>query len=228
MRINKFVASSGICSRRKADELILKGKIKINGKVINELGIDVKESDRVEYNNRVLSINEEKIYLMLNKPIGYITTVKEQFDRKCVMDLIHESIRVFRIGRLDKDTEGMLLLTNDGDFTNKLTHPSHEIQKKYVVYTDTIIKNEMLEKLKNGVDIGGNITKKAEVKLLDKNNIEITISEGKNRQIRKMCENTNIHLISLKRVSIGSLTLDGLKIGQYKRLNKKELDKIFE
>lgn len=227
MRLNKFIASSGICSRRKADELIIAGKIKINGKVVNELGIDVSENDKIEYNNEVLSVTEEKIYLMLNKPVGYITTAKEQFDRKCVMDLIHEKTRVFPIGRLDKDTEGMLLLTNDGELTNKLTHPSHEVRKKYIVNTDTVIKKEMIEKLKNGVDIGGYITKKADVKLLDKNNIEIIISEGKNRQIRKMCENNNIHLISLKRVAIGSLTLGDLKLGQYKKLNKKELEKIF-
>ena len=228
MRLNKFIASSGICSRRKADELIEDGKIRINGKIVTVLGIDVKENDKVEYNNKVININEEKIYLMLNKPKGYITTAKEQFDRKCVMDLIHESIRVFPIGRLDKDTEGLLLLTNDGELTNKLTHPSHEIRKKYIVYTDTIVKKEQLETLRNGVDIGGYITKKAYVKMLDKNNIEIIISEGKNRQIRKMCENTNIHLISLKRVAIGNLTLDGLEVGKYRKLDKKDLEKVFE
>ena len=228
MRLNKFIASSGICSRRKADELIEDGKIRINGKIVTVLGIDVKENDKVEYNNKTININEEKVYLMLNKPVGFITTVKEQFDRKCVMDLIHEKTRVFPIGRLDKDTEGLLLLTNDGELTNKLTHPSHEIRKKYIVYTDTNVKNEQLEMLRNGVDIGGYITKKAEVKMLDKNNIEIIILEGKNRQVRKMCENTNIHLISLKRVAIGNLTLDGLEVGKYKKLTSKDLEKIFK
>jgi len=227
MRLNKFIAISGVCSRRNADKLIKNGKIKVNGKIINTLGLDVQETDIIEYDNRVLSLNEKKIYIMLNKPKGYITTAKEQFNRKCVMDLINEDVRVFPIGRLDKDTEGLLLLTNDGDFTNKLTHPSHKIKKTYIVYTDTLIKNEILYKLRNGVDIGGYITKEAEVNLLDKNTLEITISEGKNRQVRKMCENTGINLISLKRVSIGGLKLDNLKLGKYKVLNDRDINKIF-
>ena len=227
MRLNKFIAASGVCSRRRADELIKNGKIKVNGKIINTLGLDVKETDIIEYDNRILSLNEKKIYIMLNKPKGYITTAKEQFNRKCVMDLINEDIRVFPIGRLDKDTEGLLLLTNDGEFTNKLTHPSHKIKKTYIVHTDTLIKNEMLDKLRNGVDIGGYITKEAGVNLLDKYTLEITISEGKNRQVRKMCENTGINLISLKRVSIGDLKLDNLKLGKYKVLDDSDINKIF-
>lgn len=228
MRLNKFIASSGICSRRKADELILNSKIKINGNVVTELGMDVKESDIVEYDGQVLKLQEEKVYLMLNKPTGYITTSIEQFGRKCVLDLIHENVRVFPIGRLDMDTHGMLLLTNDGEFANKLMHPKNEIKKTYIVTVNEEVSDDKLKRLSEGVDIGDYITKPAEAQMIDKNHLKIIISEGKNRQVRKMCKAVNINLIALKRESIGKLTLGSLKLGKYKRLTSEDINKIFK
>lgn len=228
MRLNKFIASSGICSRRKADELILNSKIKINGKIITELGINVEEKDIVEFEGKVLKLQQEKVYLMLNKPTGYITTSIEQFGRKCVLDLIEEDLRVYPIGRLDMDTEGMLLLTNDGDFANKLMHPKNKIKKSYIVTVDKEVELNKLEKLRNGVDIGDYITKPAEAQMLDKNHLKIVISEGKNRQVRKMCSAVGINLISLKRESIGNLKLGNLKLGKYRKLTDEEINKIFK
>lgn len=227
IRLNKYIASSGVCSRRKADELIESGKVKINGIVTTKMGEQVDETkDIVEVANKKISLKEEKIYIMLNKPKGYVTTNSEQFNRPSTKDLIKEKIRVFPIGRLDMNTEGLLILTNDGEFSNRLMHPSNKIEKKYIITLRTSVSDEQIKMLENGVDIGGYVTKPAKIKRLLPLELEIIISEGKNRQIRKMCEVVGANLKNLKRVQIGNLKLGDLKLGKYRFLTKEEIDNI--
>ena len=227
-RLNKYIASCGICSRRKADELIEQGKVTINDAVITNLGEKVQEGDIVKVNNKEISKEEKKVYIILNKPKGYVTTNSDQFHRKSVIDLIHEDVRVYPIGRLDMYTEGLLLLTNDGEFSNKMMHPRNKIEKTYIVTTNTKVTEKQLENLRNGVDIGDYITKPARVNLLkiekekNRSRIEITIHEGKNRQVRKMCEAAGINLLNLKRVQIGNIKLENLQSGKYRYLTEEE------
>lgn len=227
MRINKFIAACGICSRRKAEEYILQGRVKVNGIVISDLYILVNEKvDKICIDNKLVKLEDKKIYLMLNKPKGYITTNSEQFDRKSTLDLIHESERVFPVGRLDMDTEGLLLYTNDGEFANMLIHPRNKIEKRYIVDVNKIVTEQMIKKLENGVDIGGYITMPAKIKKNSDKQIELIICEGKNRQVRKMCEAVSLKVINLKRVQIGQILLGNLKIGKYRSLTKEEIESI--
>ena len=168
MRLQKYLASCGVASRRKCEELILEGKVEVNGNVVTELGTKINpEKDEVKYNGNVVKLEEEKIYILLNKPIGYVTTAKEQFGRDMVLDLVKVNKRIVPVGRLDMYTSGALILTNDGEFVNKLTHPSHEIDKTYNVTLRGIVTKEDIEKLKNGVEIDdGYITKPAKAKIL--------------------------------------------------------------
>ncbi len=220
VRLNKFIAESGYCSRRKADELIKNKKVYVNDVCILELGTKIDtENDKVVIDGNILKKPQENIYLMLNKPKGYITTNKEQFSRKATIDLIKEEQRVFPIGRLDKDTEGLLLFTNDGDFANLMMHPSHLIEKTYIVETDSDITKEKIYKLKNGVDIGGYITREAKVRKISKNRLEIVISEGKNRQVRRMCQAVDINVINLKRIKYGNIELGNLKLRRLQIFN---------
>lgn len=233
IRLQKYLAECGVASRRKCEELILKGVVKVNGVTIKELGTKINpEKDLVEYNKKIVKRNEEKIYILLNKPIGYVTTVKDQFGRDTVMDLIKINKRIVPVGRLDMYTSGALILTNDGEFVNKITHPKHEISKTYNVtlkgkITDTEIKN-----LREGIDIGGYITKKAKVKILkideEKNisRLEITIHEGKNRQIRKMCEAIGKKVLALHRSKIGNVNVRNLQIGKWRYLTNKEKEEL--
>lgn len=220
MRINKYISASGICSRRAAELLITQGRVMLNGKIINELGIDVLDSDEVKVDGKVILPKDKNIYLVMNKPKGYITTLKDQFGRSCIMDLIKNEQRVYPVGRLDMDTEGIIILTNDGEFSNKVIHPRNKITKTYVVKIKQQLSKEQLEALAEGVDIGGYITKPAKVRLLNKDELEIKISEGKNRQIRRMCEAVSIIVYSLKRTAIGELTLDGIQSGKYIKMEK--------
>lgn len=227
IRLNKYIATSGVCSRRNADELIASGKVKVNGIVIKEMGMQVDEiKDIVYVNNKKISVKEEKVYIMLNKPKGYVTTNNDQFDRPSTKDLIKEKIRVFPIGRLDMNTEGLLLLTNDGDFANKLMHPSNKVEKTYIVTLRKPITDEQIKKLQDGVDIGDYITRPAKVKRITPLELEIKISEGKNRQIRRMCESVNADLKNLKRIQIGNLKLGDLKLGKYRLLSLDEISNI--
>lgn len=228
MRINKYIANAGVCSRRSADEIILQGRVKVNGQVITELGTRVKIGDKIEIDEKRISLEEKKVYIMLNKPKGYVTTSKEQFNRPSVLDLINVNERVFPVGRLDMDTEGLLLLTNDGDFANKIIHPTKHVSKRYEVKLSEKISSENIDKLKQGVDIGGYVTKPAIVEKLGDKKIIITIYEGKNRQVRKMCESVGNKVISLKRIAIGNLSLGSLKLGTYKLLNNEEKNQIFK
>ncbi len=221
-RLNKYIASCGICSRRKADELIEQGKVTINDAVITNLGEKVQEGDIVKVNNKEISKEEKKVYIILNKPKGYVTTNSDQFHRKSVIDLIHEDVRVYPIGRLDMYTEGLLLLTNDGEFSNKMMHPRNKIEKTYIVTTNTKVTEKQLENLRNGVDIGDYITRPAKAKMISENKLQIIISEGKNRQVRRMCEAAGINLLNLKRVQIGNIKLENLQSGKYRYLTEEE------
>lgn len=195
IRLQKFLAEAGIASRRKSEALIVQGKIKVNGKIVTELGIKVNlEKDKIEYNEKEVKIKNKNVYILLNKPIGYVTTVKDQFARDSVLDLVKVKERLVPVGRLDMYTSGALILTNDGDFVYKVTHPKHEIEKTYTVTIKGIVKSEEVEKLKKGVLIDDYKTKPAKVKILktdeekNQSRLEIIIHEGKNRQVRKMCE----------------------------------------
>lgn len=229
-RLQKYMASCGIASRRKCEELILLGKVKVNGNVIEELGFKVNPlKDIVEYDGRVITKEERKVYIMLNKPEDVITSVKDEKDRKTVIDIVKVNERIFPIGRLDYDSSGLILLTNDGELYNKIIHPRVELDKKYVAVVKGEVSLDDKEKFESGIDIGGYITAPAKLKMLeyshrkDLSTIEVCIHEGKNRQIRKMCSAINHEVISLKRVSIGNIRLGQLKKGEYRYLNDEEM-----
>ena len=233
IRLQKYLAEAGIASRRKCEEYITDGRIKVNGKIINELGTKVNpEKDEIYFDDKKIENKEELVYILLNKPIGYVTTAKDQFNRDTVMNLIKIKERVVPVGRLDMYTSGALLLSNDGNFVYKITHPKHEINKTYTVTLKGIVTKEDVEKLEKGVDIGGYITKPAKVKILktdiEKNisRLEITIHEGKNRQVRKMCEAIGKKVQALHRTKIGNISVKTLKIGQWRYLTKKEIEEL--
>lgn len=229
IRLNKYIASSGVCSRRKADELIEAKKVKVNGNIVEDFGMQVDEKkDVVIVDGKRIRLENKKIYLMLNKPVGYVTTNDEQLGRKCTNDLIHENERVFPIGRLDMDSEGLLLFTNDGEFSNSLMHPSKKVEKVYIAKLNRKINDEKIEILKNGVDIGDYVTKPAKVQRIASNVVKITISEGKNRQVRRMCDAVGLKVIKLQRVQIGNLELGTLPVGKYRHLTKQEVRSIIK
>lgn len=233
IRLQKYIAKSGVASRRKAEELILEGKIQVNGKTITELGIKVNpEKDIVTYNGKKLKTEEEFVYILLNKPIGYVTTVKDEFGRDSVLDLVKIKEHLVPVGRLDMYTSGALILTNDGDFVYKVTHPKHEIEKTYTVTIKGIVKNEEVEMLRKGVKIEDYTTKPAKVKILktdeEKNisRLEITIHEGKNRQVRKMCETIGHKVLALHRSKIAGIGVKDIPLGKWRFMKEKEIRKI--
>lgn len=233
IRLQKYMAEAGIASRRKAEELILEGKVKVNGKTVNELGIKiVPNKDIVEYNGKKVALEKEYVYILLNKPIGYVTTVKDQFNRDSILDLVKTNKRIVPVGRLDMYTSGAIILTNDGDFVYKVTHPKHEIEKTYTVTIRGIVENNEVEELKKGVKIEDYITKPAKVKILktdeEKNisRLEITIHEGKNRQVRKMCEAIGHKVLALHRSKIAGIGVKDLELGKWRYLTKNEVRKI--
>ena len=233
IRLQKYLAEAGIASIRKSEEYITAGRVKVNGKIINELGTKVSpEKDEIYFDDKKIENKEELVYILLNKPIGYVTTAKDQFNRDTVMNLIKIKERVVPVGRLDMYTSGALLLSNDGNFVYKITHPKHEINKTYTVTLKGIVTKEDVEKLEKGVDIGGYTTKPAKVKILktdiEKNisRLEITIHEGKNRQVRKMCEAIGKKVQALHRTKIGNISVKTLKIGQWRYLTKKEIQEL--
>lgn len=237
-RLQKFLANQGICSRRKAEEEILQGKVKVNGQVVTELGTKIdSEKDEICYEDKPVSNQVEKVYILLNKPIGYVTTVKDQFNRPTVMELLKEHGKLIKtavvpVGRLDMYTSGALILSNDGDFVYKVTHPKHEITKTYQVTVKGSITETEVEQLKQGVDIGEYVTKPAQVRIMkidvEKNisRLEITIHEGKNRQVRRMCEAVGRKVLALHRSKIGNLNVKDLKLGQWRYLKKQEVDNL--
>ena len=233
IRLQKYMAISGIASRRKCEEYILQGKVKINGEIITELGTKVIPSkDKIEFDGRTLEIQEKNIYILLNKPIGYVTTTKDQFGRDDVLDLVKTKERIVPVGRLDMYTSGALILTNDGDFVYKVTHPKHEINKTYTVTLKGIITKEEVLKLQKGVDIGDYITKPAKVKILKTDEekqisrLEIVIHEGKNRQVRRMCEAVGRKVLALHRTKIGEISVKDIELGKWRYLKKEEINKL--
>ncbi|MBO5397626.1 MAG: rRNA pseudouridine synthase [Clostridia bacterium] len=236
MRLQKFLSSAGIASRRKCEELILEGKVLVNGKIVTELGTKVNpDTDEVIYNRTKVELPEEKhVYILLNKPIGYVTTANDQFGRDTVLDLVKKvNKRIVPVGRLDMFTSGALILTDDGDFIYKVTHPKHEITKTYTVTVRGIVEESEVQKLREGVIIDEDYTTKpAEAKIIkidkekNQSRMEIKIHEGKNRQIRKMCEAIGRKVLALHRTKIGNIGVKDLKIGTWRYLNDKEVKSI--
>ncbi len=231
-RLQKFLAEAGVASRRKAEELIAAGKVKVNGKTVTELGTKIDPGkDEVTYLDKKISKKETKmIYIMLHKPEGYVTTAKEQFGRPAVMDLVKGvNERIFPVGRLDYDTSGLLLLTNDGDLTYKLTHPKHDVDKTYLAKLYGVPDEGALQKFRRGVFIDGKRTKPAKIQIIDRERdgrfctAEIIIHEGRNRQVRKMCEAIKHPVAQLKRVATGELRLGDLPKGKFRHLTEKEI-----
>ena len=231
VRLQKFLANSGVASRRKCEELILEGKVSVNGKVVNELGTKINPSvDKVECCGKLIHSSEKKVYILLNKPIGYVTTAKDQFDRDSVLDLVKVKERIVPVGRLDMYTSGALILTNDGDFVYKVTHPKHEIDKTYIAMVKGELTQDEIQNFKSGLYIEDYKTAPAKLRVLyyDKNKdiskLEIKIHEGKNRQVRKMCKAINHPVLRLKRVAMGKITLNDCKVGEYRHLTEAEVN----
>ena len=237
IRLQKYMAECGVASRRKCEELISQGKVKVNGKIVTELGTKINPNkDEVVFNGKNLKHeDDEKVYILLNKPIGYVTTVKDQFSRDTVLDLIKTNKRVVPVGRLDMYTSGAIILTNDGEFVYKVTHPKHEIDKTYNVTVKGIVTKEDIENLQKGVVIDENYTtKEANARILkidkekDISRIEIKIHEGKNRQVRKMCEAVGRKVLALHRSKIGKIGVKDLELGKWRFLQKREVQELLK
>ena len=231
-RLQKVIAASGVTSRRKAEELITAGKVKVNGEVVTELGTKVTDKDRIEVDNVLIS-KEVKEYYLLNKPRGVVTTTKDDKDRKTVVDLIPTNARIYPVGRLDYDTTGVLLLTNDGDFANILMHPASEVEKVYMAKLKGIIKGEHINALKDGIKLDDQIVKPSRVKLKKvdtKTNtcmVQITIHEGKNHQVKRMFEAVGFEVLKLKREREAFFDLKDLQSGEFRKLTPKEVAKVY-
>lgn len=231
MRINKFIAQSGYCSRRKADELIKNSKVCVNGTILLDLSYQVNDGDIVEVEGKKIRKKEEKVYIAINKPVGYTSTVKDKFADKKVVDLIKFNTRVYPVGRLDKDSHGLLILTNDGDLTYELTHPKFEHKKVYEVLVKGKPTKNKIQELKNGIILDGYKLKKSNIEFIahvkDNTKYMVTIYEGRNRQIRRMFDYINHPVLDLKRLQIGNYKMDdNLKSGEYVLLKSKDLDLI--
>lgn len=231
-RLQKIIANSGICSRRKAEELITNGKVLVNGEVITELGTKVSEKDEIVVNGKMIA-KEEHVYFLLNKPRGVITAASDDKDRKTVVDLIATNKRIYPVGRLDYDTTGALILTNDGQFANLMMHPKNEIDKVYLAKVQGIASGDHVKQLESGVKIDDVIVKGTRVKIkkIDKvkkeSFIEITIHEGKNHQVKKMLDSVDLHVIKLTREKIAFLNVNSLRSGEYRKLNNKEVHQLY-
>lgn len=235
IRLQKFLANQGICSRRKAEEYILQGLVKINGKVVTELGKKINPNkDEVIFKGNRITKMDKKVYILLNKPIGYVTTTRDQFNRDTVLDLIDVKEKILPVGRLDMYTSGALILTNDGEFIYRVTHPKYEIEKTYNVTLKGIITKEEVKKLEEGVVIEDYISSKAKVKILktdkerDISRIEITIHEGKNREVRKMCSSIGRKVLALHRSRIENIDVKNMKIGEWRYLSSKEVSNLLK
>jgi len=229
VRLNKYISNSGYTSRRKADDLIFSGRVKVNNKVEKNPGYRVNpDNDEVIVEGNSISSKEKLVYIALNKPENIISSADDQFDRKTVVDLVDIKERIYPVGRLDYDSQGLIILTNDGDLTYKLTHPKHEIFKKYYVKVNKYVSDKEINLLTRGVIIDGYKTNKSHIDIINRKNREtdlyIMIDEGRNRQIRKMFEEIEADVKILKRVSIGDLFLGNLKEGNWRYLTKKEVN----
>lgn len=233
-RLQKFIAQCGIASRRAAEQLIAAGRIRVNGKIINRQGVTVDiKMDIVEFDNKIIKPNTKKIYIILNKPNGFITSVKDDRNRRTVMQLIEQiSERIFPVGRLDYNTEGLLLMTNDGDLTQKLLHPKFKIEKTYVATIDGKLRSDALGKLRRGIKLEDGMTAPARVNIIsydkrtDRSKVCLIIHEGRNRQIRRMLSAVGCDILALKRIQFAGLTLAGLKRGKYRSVTEEELEEL--
>jgi len=228
MRLNKYLADCGVASRRACDKLIAEGRVAVNGKIVDQMGVVVNpDNDHVTVNGKRVAVKHKTYYILLHKPKGYVTTVCDELGRRTVMDLIDIKARLYPVGRLDYDTEGALILTNDGDVANKLTHPKNQVSKVYVCRISGEITNAEVAKLEKGVEIDGKLTLPAGVKVLESDvhhsRVELTIREGRNRQVRRMFEAIGKDVEFLKRVAVGEIRLGGLSRGKYRFLNEKEI-----
>jgi len=228
-RLNKFLAECGVASRRKCDHLIQQKRVAVDGKIIQSLGYKIDEtSASVTVDGRSVALIDRHVYILLNKPKGYVTTVSDERGRNVVLDLIPKHIRVFPVGRLDKDSTGVLLLTNDGDLTYKLTHPKYDVEKIYQVQLSRPFTERHVKKLQSGIMLEDGITRSCRVKIVDKDKrkIEMTLLEGRYREIRRMLRAINYEVLKLKRIQFAALTLDGLAPGEWRNLTKDEIIKI--
>lgn len=232
-RLQKIIAASGYTSRRKAEEMIQQGRVKVNGKTVFELGVKVSATDDIEVDGNLLQKQEQKVYYLLYKPRGVVTTTSDDKHRKTVVDLIDTQVRIYPVGRLDYDTTGILLLTNDGEFANALMHPKSNIDKVYIAKVKGLIGKEQILKLQNGVYIDGRKTSKAKARIkkydkkTDTSIVELIIHEGRNHQVKKMFEAIGYDVLKLKREQISFLDLGGLKSGEYRMLNPKEVKRLY-
>ena len=231
MRLNKFLSNSGVASRRKCDDLISSGKVYVNGKQVNEFGMQINEKkDKVMVDGKVITLPSSFVYIKLNKPKGYACSAKDEKGRKTIYDLINCSERLFSIGRLDYDTEGLILLTNDGDFANKVAHPRYSTEKEYRVTAEGEIKESELAVMRKGAVVDGERMPSARVEKLSYENgftkLSVVIDEGQNRQVRRMFEAIGHQIKLLKRVRIGSVKLGGLSRGEYRDLTEQELNSL--
>ncbi len=231
VRLQKYLANKGVASRRKCEEFITDGLVKINGEVVTKLGTKIDpEKDVVEINEQKISnIKADYIYIMLNKPKGYITSLKQtDSNSPLVTDLLSITERVYPVGRLDKDSSGLLLMTNDGDFAYKLMHPSFEKEKEYIVVTEETVTKRMMDRFEKGITIEGYKTQPARVKRIELTKVSLVIKEGRNRQIRKMLSKVGNNVLNLKRVRVNNLRLGGLKEGEFRYLTKSEVKNLME
>ena len=227
-RLQKIIARAGICSRREAEKLISAGRVTVDGKIIRELGAKATYNQKICVDGKPLTICAEKIYILINKPRGYVSTAKDERGRKTVLELLGEnySERVYPVGRLDLNSEGLLILTNDGDLTNALIHPRFEIKKTYRAKISGVITEEKLDKLRAGMELDDGLTAPAEVYLLEENLVEITIHEGRNRQVRRMFAAVGCDVKRLRRIKFAGLTLKGVGVGKFRELTAEEVAKL--
>ncbi len=232
MRLQKYLANAGVASRRSAEKMIGEGRVAVNGDIVREMGVQIDENyDVVEVDGEIIKNTEKKYYIMLNKPAGFVTTVSDDKGRPTVMELVSDiSARIYPVGRLDYDTEGLLILTNDGDLTYKITHPKHDIAKTYVAEVTGNVTMDTILQLRRGVVIDGQKTSPAEVEVVGATQygtkVEITIHEGRNRQVRKMFEALGCIVKKLKRTKEAGLTLGHLPLGKWRKLSESEVNML--